>query len=168
MDRSSDDRSAHDRSAVGLDDAVAREHRALPGRDQRKSSLKRQHHRCCAVTHRHQALWFRLAGDQDALRTRRPLPTQAANLTYEKPGCSRKGSTTDRCGTYANDRAAEKRAVQDFLEALFRTRTGDPLLTMELLRQPVAAGGNGFRLFLRPLRPRDLQPLATGCNHGAP
>src|SRR5438552_3040167 len=59
-------------------------------------------------------------------------------------------------------------AVQDFLEALFRTRTGDPLLTMELLRQPVAAGGNGFRLFLRPLRPRDLQPLATGCNHGAP
>ena len=67
--------------------------------------------------------------------TRRPLPTQATNLAYENPGCSRKSSTTDRCGTYANGRAAEKAAVQDFLEALFRTRTGDPLLTMEVLYQ---------------------------------
>src|SRR5438105_10852685 len=32
------------------------------------------------------------------------------------------------------------------LEALFRTRTGDPLLTMERLRQPVATGRNGFGL----------------------
>src|SRR2546421_9667731 len=66
------------------------------------------------------------AGDRDALRTRRPLPAQATNLAYEIPGCSRKCSTTDRCGTYANGRAAEKAAVQDFLEVLFGTRTGEP------------------------------------------
>src|SRR5256885_17087621 len=81
---------------------------------------------------------------EDALRTTRPLPTKATNLAYENPGCSRKCSTTDRCGTHANGRAAEKAAVQDFLEALFRTRTGDPLLTMERLRQLVANHGNGF------------------------
>jgi len=39
---------------------------------------------------------------------------------------------------------------------------------MELLRQPVATGGNGFGLFLRYRRPVDLPLIATGCNHGAP
>src|SRR6266516_1082498 len=33
-------------------------------------------------------------------------------------------------------------------------------------RQPAAAGGNGFRLFLRFRGPADLQLIATGCNHG--
>jgi hypothetical protein len=39
---------------------------------------------------------------------------------------------------------------------------------MRSKRQPVATRGNGFRLFLRFLRPSDLRPVATGCNHGAP
>ncbi len=42
------------------------------------------------------------------------------------------------------------------------------VLTMYFLRQPVATGGNGFGLFLRLSRPRDLRLIATGCNHGAP
>jgi hypothetical protein len=53
-----------------------------------------------------------------------------------------------------------------FVKALFRTRTGDPLLTMERRTQPVATHGNGSGLFLRFLRPRDLPLIATGCNHG--
>ena len=58
--------------------------------------------------------------------------------------------------------------LQDISEAPFRTRTGDPLLTMELHRQPVATGCNGFGLF-SPLPPSvDLPLVATGCNHGAP
>ena len=43
-----------------------------------------------------------------------------------------------------------------------------PLLTMERLRQPVAAGGNGFGLFSRFQRAVDLPLIAAGCNHGAP
>ena len=39
---------------------------------------------------------------------------------------------------------------------------------MERRTQPVAAGGNGFRLFLRFQPPVDLPSLATGCNPGAP
>ena len=46
--------------------------------------------------------------------------------------------------------------------------TADALLTWELLRQTVAAGGNGFGLFLRSSSLSDLRPIATGCNHGAP
>jgi hypothetical protein len=34
--------------------------------------------------------------------------------------------------------------------------------------QPVATGGNGFGLFEPLLGRFDLQPVATGCNHGAP
>jgi hypothetical protein len=75
------------------------------------------------------------AGQKIRLRRVWPLPTKATNLAYENPGCSRKCSTTDRCGTHANGGVSEKAAVQDFLEALFRTRTGDPLLTMEVLYQ---------------------------------
>jgi hypothetical protein len=41
-------------------------------------------------------------------------------------------------------------------------------LTMERLRQPVAAGGNGIGLFSRFREPADLPLIATGCNHGAP
>jgi hypothetical protein len=56
-------------------------------------------------------------------------------------------------------------------EALFRTRTGDPLLTMERLRQAVAANGNGFGLF--PPLPRSavcrwLPPVATTGSIKAP
>jgi hypothetical protein len=41
-------------------------------------------------------------------------------------------------------------------------------LTMRSFPQPVAAGGNGFRL-IRPLsRLCDLRAFATRCNHGAP
>jgi hypothetical protein len=54
------------------------------------------------------------------------------------------------------------------LQALFRTRTGDPLLTMERLRQPMATHGNGSRLFSPLPRRSDLPLIATGCNHGAP
>src|SRR2546430_8166249 len=39
---------------------------------------------------------------------------------------------------------------------------------MERLRQPVAAGGNGFRLFPRFMGAGDLPLIATGCNHGPP
>jgi len=39
---------------------------------------------------------------------------------------------------------------------------------MERLTQPVAAGGNGFGLFLRVWDAVDLPLIATGCNHGAP
>jgi hypothetical protein len=46
--------------------------------------------------------------------------------------------------------------------------TADALLTMERRTQPVAIHGNGFGLFLRFVRPRDLPLIATGCNHGAP
>src|SRR5438876_3032300 len=105
---------------------------------------------------------------EDALRTTRPLPTKATNLAYENPGCSRKCSTTDRCGTHANGRAAEKAAVQDFLEALFRTRTGDPLLTMRSKRQPVAVGGNGLALLQAIFgfwRPEPLPPVAPPLFH---
>jgi hypothetical protein len=56
----------------------------------------------------------------------------------------------------------EKPAVQGFYKALFRTRTGDPLLTMERLAQLVAAGGNRFGLFLRVWDPVDLPLIATG------
>ena len=41
-------------------------------------------------------------------------------------------------------------------------------LTMERLKQPVAADGNGFRLFLGFLRSVDLPLIATDCNHRAP
>jgi hypothetical protein len=39
---------------------------------------------------------------------------------------------------------------------------------MELLRQLVAAGGNGFGLFSRFPHLIDLPLIATCCNHGAP
>jgi IS5 family transposase len=38
---------------------------------------------------------------------------------------------------------------------------------MELLRQPVATGRIGFRLFLRFPALDVLPVIATGCNHGA-
>ena len=41
-------------------------------------------------------------------------------------------------------------------------------LTMELLRQRVATGRNGSRLFLRLPRLLDLPTIATVCNRGAP
>jgi hypothetical protein len=41
-------------------------------------------------------------------------------------------------------------------------------LTMERLRQPVAAGGNGIGLFPRVTGLGDLPLIATRCNHGAP
>jgi len=41
-------------------------------------------------------------------------------------------------------------------------------LTMRSKWQLVATHGNGFSAFLRFLRPLDLRPIATGCNHGAP
>jgi hypothetical protein len=44
----------------------------------------------------------------------------------------------------------------------------EPLLTMDRLRQPVAAGGNGICLFGRLPRRSDLPLTATSCNHGAP
>jgi hypothetical protein len=59
-------------------------------------------------------------------------------------------------------------ALRGLCRALFRTRTGDPLLTMEVLRQRVATGRNGFRLFLRLPRLLDLPTIAAVCNHGAP
>jgi hypothetical protein len=40
-------------------------------------------------------------------------------------------------------------------------------LTMELLRQLVATGRNGFRLVLRFPDLAVLPVIATGCNHGA-
>jgi hypothetical protein len=39
---------------------------------------------------------------------------------------------------------------------------------MYFATQPVAAGGNGFGLFLRSLPLGDLPLIATGFNHGAP
>jgi len=39
---------------------------------------------------------------------------------------------------------------------------------MRWTRQLVATDGNGFRVFLRFVSASDLQPFATGCNHGAP
>src|SRR5438874_13200012 len=42
----------------------------------------------------------------------------------------------------------------------------DALLTMELLRQRVATGRNGFRVFLRFPGPGVLPVITTGCNHG--
>ena len=39
-------------------------------------------------------------------------------------------------------------------------------LTMERLRQPLAAGGIGFGLFSPFSRARDLRVIATDCNHG--
>jgi hypothetical protein len=34
--------------------------------------------------------------------------------------------------------------------------------------QEIQGPSNSFRVFLRFLRPSDLRPVATGCNHGAP
>jgi hypothetical protein len=48
------------------------------------------------------------------------------------------------------------------------TRTADPLLTMERLRQLVATHGNDFGLFRAFLGEQHLPLIATGCNHGAP
>ena len=42
------------------------------------------------------------------------------------------------------------------------------LLTMELLRQPMATGRNGFGSNRRFSPLTDLPLIATGCNHGAP
>jgi hypothetical protein len=39
---------------------------------------------------------------------------------------------------------------------------------MERRKQPVAAGGKRFGLFLRFTVPVDLPLIATGCNPGAP
>ena len=64
--------------------------------------------------------------------------------------------------------AAATAALQGFQQALWRTRTADPLLTMRCARQPIAIHGNGFRLFWPPAGSRDLPLIATGCNHGAP
>jgi hypothetical protein len=61
-----------------------------------------------------------------------------------------------------------KPADLQVFKALSRTRTGDRLLTMELFGQAVATHGNDLRLFPRFSRMRDLRPIATGCNHGAP
>src|SRR5919197_5401730 len=61
-----------------------------------------------------------------------------------------------------------KARLRVFSRALFRTRTGDPLLTMRSNRQPVATDGDGFGLFLPFPRRFDLPLIATGCNHGAP
>src|ERR687892_2843210 len=58
--------------------------------------------------------------------------------------------------------------LQVFLKALCRTRTDDPLLTMERPRQPVATHDNGVRLFEPFLRPSHLPPVATGCDRWAP
>jgi hypothetical protein len=58
--------------------------------------------------------------------------------------------------------------MRRFCRALFRTRTGDPLLTMRFKRQLVAAGGNGLGSIEPFSRASDLRPVATGCNHGAP
>jgi len=40
--------------------------------------------------------------------------------------------------------------------------------TRSLPCAPVATGGNGFGLISRIGRQRDLRPVATGCDHGAP
>ena len=56
----------------------------------------------------------------------------------------------------------------DALEAWLATELvngGDPLLTMERLRQPVADGGTDLGGFRGPF---NLPLIATGCNHGAP
>ena len=53
-----------------------------------------------------------------------------------------------------------------FSRALFRTRTRDPLLTMELLRQTMANGGNAFGSDRRFSPLTDLRLIATGCNQG--
>src|SRR6266511_1121403 len=45
---------------------------------------------------------------------------------------------------------------------------GPQRLTMELRRQPVADGGNGFRLFPPSSGTGDLPLIAMGCIHGAP
>jgi hypothetical protein len=63
--------------------------------------------------------------------------------------------------------AAGRLGMLGFCGALFRTRTGDPLLTMRSFRQLIATHGNGFGLS-RPLRRSvDLRLIATGCNDGA-
>jgi len=41
-------------------------------------------------------------------------------------------------------------------------------LTMELLGQPMATHGNGFRLFQPFSRRAHLPPLAGGCDRSAP
>jgi hypothetical protein len=71
-------------------------------------------------------------------------------------------------GSGVTQRGNTKGHFLAFYEALRRTRTVDPLLTMESLRQPVAPGRNGFGLFSALLRSVDLPMIATGCNHGAP
>jgi hypothetical protein len=43
-----------------------------------------------------------------------------------------------------------------------------PLLTMRSTRQLVATDGSGFGVIAPFSRLRDLPPLATGCDHGAP
>ena len=81
---------------------------------------------------------------------------------------SRKCSIHEHAGEFAIRSREKSASVRRFCRALFRTRTGDPLLTMERLRQPLAAGGNGFGLFSPFSRARDLRVIATDCNHGAP
>ena len=58
--------------------------------------------------------------------------------------------------------------TQSGSQALFRTRTGDPLLTILGARQLVATHGNGFGLFEPFSGQSHLPPVATGCDRSAP
>jgi hypothetical protein len=50
-----------------------------------------------------------------------------------------------------------------FVEALWRTRTADPLLTIKVRSQAVATHGNRIGLFTPFAGPAHLPPVATGC-----
>lgn len=62
----------------------------------------------------------------------------------------------------------DEKGRDSFREALCRTRTDDPLLTILGSRQLVATDGNGFRLFQPLLRTGDLPLIARGCACWAP
>jgi hypothetical protein len=68
----------------------------------------------------------------------------------------------------ASCRERKSAAVRRFCRALFRTRTGDPLLTMELLKQPVAAGGNGSGLDQAIFRVSESRTFAIRCAPSVP
>jgi hypothetical protein len=97
-----------------------------------------------------------------------PFPSSDVLLDLRAPKRARTTARWRSCKFSRNRKPRFARLLQSPLTDSNRTRTVDPLLTMERRTQLVAAGGNGFRLFLRFQPSVDLPPVATRCNPGVP
>src|SRR5436190_5679877 len=85
-----------------------------------------------------------------------------------KSESSRKSSIGEHAGSHANSRDTKSPLLRGISRALFRTRTGDPLLTMRSKRQRVATSGNGSGLDQAIFVPSESRTFATGCAPSVP